>query len=156
MGRKPLVKMTKAELIELCNRLEIDYEKSDTNAMFMDRINESGKYISTKESGTAVAHVKDGVKTHRQLGEYRKVIVHQRDPKAGSIFASINLYTVEFQPEEEIELPIGMIKHLRKCATLEHYFDPTAMTDNGNVGAHLTREVPKFIVEVISDDDTRV
>jgi len=150
MSRKPLTKLNKAELTEICNGLEIDYEKGDTNVVLVGRIEESGKYKSVKETH-APSTYEDGKRFHPQLGEYIEVIVHQRDPKAGSIFASINLYTVEFQPEEKIPLPKGMIRHLRKCSSIEHYFDPNAMSENGNMGMHKTREVPKFIVEVVSD-----
>lgn len=153
MKRKALPQMNKAELKEMCRALEISFEPSDTNATLVSRIEESGKYNPTVEKGVSNVKVENGIRIHPSLGKYRKVIVHTRDPKEGSIFASINLYTVEFQPEEKIELPIGMIKFLKQAHYLEHYYDPQAISENGNIGAHLTRKVPRYIVERVDEED---
>ena len=147
MKRKTLQAMNKTELKNICDTLEIEYETSDTNAVLVQRIQESGKYQAVNERGTSGVEVKDGKRIHPQLGEYKKVIVHSKDPKEGSIFASINLYTVEFQPGEEIELPVKMINFLRKASYIEHYFDKTRLSENGNPGVHTYREVPRYIVE---------
>jgi ribosomal protein S16 len=149
MKRKALPEMNKAELKQLCDALEIEYEPKDTNAVLVQRIEESGKYNPVAERGATGVELKDGKRVHKQLGEYRKVIVHARNPKEGSIFASINLYTVEFQPGEKIELPQKMIDFLKRASYIEHYYDPNALTENGNLGAHLTREVPRYIVEYV-------
>jgi len=151
MKRKALPQMNKAELKQLCEALEIPYEPSDTNAVLVQRIEESGKYNPVAERGATSTVLQNGKRVHKQLGEYKKVIVHARDPKEGSIFASINLYTVEFQPGEKIELPEKMIEFLKKASYIEHYYDPNALTENGNLGAHLTREVPRYIIEYVED-----
>jgi hypothetical protein len=156
MKRKSLPQMNKKELKDLCDALEIAYEPNDTNAVLVQRIEESGKYNPVAERGASgVKVVEEGGKKkriHPQFGEYKKVIVHTRDPKEGSIFCSINLYTVEFQPGEKIELPIKVIKFLKQAHYLEHYYDPNALTEFGNLGAHKTREVPRYIVEVVDED----
>jgi len=152
MRRKALPQMNKAELLDICQTLGIEVEKGDTNKVLVDRIQDSGLYQSTIEKTGAATKVVDGKRVHPQLGEYVDVIVHARDPKEGSIFASIGLYTVEFQPEEKISLPIGMVKFLKKdCSTIEHYYDRNAISENGNAGAHLSRRVPKYIVEIVDD-----
>jgi len=140
--------MNKAELKGLCDMLDVEYNRDDTNSVLVEKIQESGKYNAVHEKTGAKIEIKDGKKTHPTLGEYLDVVVHARDPKEGSIFASIGLYTVEFQPEEKISLPKKMIKFLKQAYTIEHYFDPQAITENGNVGAHLSREVPRYIVEL--------
>ena len=153
MKRKSLQQMTKAELKGICDALEIPYENTDTNAVLVQRIEESGKYNPVVEkTGASGVRVKDGKRVHPQLGEYKKVIVHSRNPKEGSIFASINLYTVEFQPGEKIELPKKMIEFLKKASYIEHYYDPQAISENGNLGCHMTREVPRYIIEYVDED----
>ena len=151
MKRKTLQAMTKAELRNICDTLDIEYEKGDTNATLIERIKESGKYNPTTERGVrgVVVDKTSGKRVHPQLGEYKRVIVHARDPKEGSIFASINLYTVEFQPGEEIELPEKMIQFLKKASKIEHYYDPNQISENGNVGVHTYREVPRYIIETV-------
>jgi hypothetical protein len=155
MKRKSLPQMNKSELKQLCQALEIEFDPKDTNAVLVQRIEESGKYQAVAERGASGVKVieENGKKKriHPQLGEYKKVIVHAKNPKEGSIFASINLYTVEFQPGEKIELPVEMIKFLKKASYIEHYYDANAVTENGNLGAHLTREVPRYIIEVVDE-----
>ncbi len=153
MKRKPLKFFNKAELHELCDALGIEYDKKDTNKTLVDRIEESGLYDPKTERPGATVQVdkETGKRIHPQLGEYKTCIVHSRDPKEGSIFASINLYTVEFQPGEKISLPVGMIEHLRNASKIEHYYDPHAISENGNVGAHMSREVRRYIVEIVED-----
>jgi len=152
MNRKALSQMNKAELTEICNTLGVEFGKKDTNNVLVERIQESGLYKTVVEKSGASTKVVGGKRVHKLLGEYMDVIVHARDPKEGSIFASIGLYTVEFQPEEKISLPIGMIKFLKhSCTTHEHYFDKNAISENGNTGVHMTREVPKYIVELVDN-----
>jgi len=152
MNRKALTQMNKAELTEICSNLEIEFGKKDTNSILVEKIQESGLYQTVIEKSGARSRVIDGKRVHPQLGEYMDVVVHARDPKEGSIFASINLYTVEFQPEEKISLPIGMIKYLKtNCTTVEHYYDANAISEMGSVGVHKTREVPKYIIELTDD-----
>ena len=149
MKRKTLQAMTKAELKNICDTLDIEYEKGDTNATLVERIRESGKYQAVNERGASGVEVVEGKRIHPTLGEYKRVIVHARDPKEGSVFASINLYTVEFQPGEEIELPEKMIAFLKKASKIEHYFDRNLISENGNPGVHTYREVPRYIIETV-------
>ncbi len=94
---------------------------------------------------------KTGKKIHKTFGEYKKCIVHltAAAPKNSMAFASVNNYTVEITPEQEVELPIGIINFLKNSTLSEGYFDKNAVSDNGNRGAHLTREVKRFIVEIL-------
>lgn len=143
--------MNKAELIEILDTLKIDYNNDDTNAVMIQRINESGKYQTTKETGTGKIKANEkGERVHPQLGKYRRVIVHPTGStnQNTSIFVSINLYTAEFQPREVVELPTEIIRFLKKPSRPEHYYDPNAISENGNKGAHMTRLVPKYIVEL--------
>ena len=90
-------------------------------------------------------------KTHKVFGDYKKCIVHptEHSQQNTSIFCSINLYTVEFQPRTEVELPEKIIEFLKSSSTAQHVFDKEAVSDNGQVGAHVTKQVPKYIVEVL-------
>ena len=132
--------------------MQIPFNKDDTNAIMVQRIQESGKYNVTNESGTGkIEATKDGRRKHPTLGEYKKVIVHPVGSanQNTSIFVSINLYTAEFQPREQVELPTEVIKFLKQPTIPEHYYDKRAISENGNVGAHMTRYVPKYIVESV-------
>ena len=86
---------------------------------------------------------------HGTLGEYKRVTVYPtiHAQQNTSIFASIGLYSVDITPGSEIELPQAIIDLLDKASTIEHYYDPNATSENGNRGAHLSRDVPKYIVK---------
>jgi len=101
----------------------------------------------TKGNNTGIAKVRK----HKTLGEYKKCIVHlTRHAQANSnVFVSIGLYTAEFKPEIEVQLPTAIIDFLKGASTVEHYFDATAKTENGNTGAHLSRLAKKYIVELV-------
>ena len=90
-------------------------------------------------------------KPHPTLGEYVKVIVYPTAlaQKNTSIFASIGLYTAEFQPETEVELPKGIVTFLKEATVEEHYFDQNGISANGNKGVHTSRAARKFIVETV-------
>ena len=154
LSRKSLPDMNKGELKEILKTLDIDYEDSDTNAVMVQRIQESGKYKAQNESG--VSGVKGdgkGNRVHPLLGKYRRVIVHPvgATNQNTSIFASIGIYTVEFQPREVVDLPTDGIRLLKAPTIPEHYYDPNVISENGNKGAHMTRYVPKYIVELAED-----
>lgn len=147
--------MNAGELKEMLKALEIPFEATDTNAIMVQRIQESGKYKPTKETGAGKLMVdKKGRRTHPVLGPYRDVIVHPTTANnmKTSIFVSINFYTAEFQPREKVSLPTEVIRLLKSPSVPEHYFDATAISENGNVGAHKTRYVPKYIVELAEDN----
>jgi hypothetical protein len=151
-GRKPLKQMNKAELIEILDALELDYEKKMTNAQLVDIINKSGKFNTVKESHTPKVY-KDGKRVHPKLGEYRRVIVNSRNPKETQLFFSIGIWTYEFRAGEEVELPKKLIKFIKDCYTIEHVYNPQKVTENGNIGGHETKHVPQYFVTSVEDDD---
>lgn len=155
MKKKALGAMNKDELKAVLDSIKVAYNEDDTNAVLLDRITESGRYATKKEnSGGKVTIDEEGNRIHPLLGKYIKVKVH---PTAShnaktAIFCSINLYTVEFHPNEPVSLPIGAVKFLKGLGDPEHYYDPNHITENGNKGAHLTRMTPKYVVEIINDE----
>ncbi len=146
--------MNKGELTEILTALKIKFEDTDTNAVMVQRIQESGKYNPTKETGTGKIQANaKGDRVHPVLGKYYDVIVHPTGATNAntSIFVSIGLYTAEFQPREKVSLPAKVIKFLKEPGRPEHYYDPSVISENGNVGAHMTRYVPRYIVEQAGD-----
>jgi len=91
------------------------------------------------------------VRAHATLGEYRKVIVHPTKyaQQNTSIFASIGLYTAEFAPEVMIELPMAIIDLLKTATAAQHYFDENEISEQGQKGAHMTRQARKYVVEMV-------
>lgn len=156
LEKKTLGSMSKEELRKIATDLKVDFLETDTNKTLEEKIVESGRYTSTKEnSGGKVTVDKDGVKSHKTLGKYVKVrvIPTQAQNQKTSVFVSINLYTAEFHPNEIVSLPIKVVKFLKELGEAEHYYDPNFITENGNIGAHRTRMVPKYIVERIEDEE---
>ena len=146
--------MNKGELTEILKALQIDFKVDDTNAVMVQRIQESGKYNPTKETGAGTIQAnKQGERVHPTLGKYYDVIVHPTGATNAntSIFVSIGLYTAEFQPRERVSLPAKVIKFLKEPGRPEHYYDPNIISENGNIGAHMTRYVPRYIVEQAGD-----
>jgi len=150
-GRKSLKQMNKAELTEILDALELDYSKKNTNEQMISIIEKSGKYKNVTESSGGTT-VRDGVKMHRVLGPYRNVIVNARDPKETQLFFSIGIYTFEFRAGEAVSLPLGMIKFIKTCSSAEHVFDPQLITENGNVGGMVTKQVANYFVSNEDDD----
>jgi len=156
MTRKALPDMNKGELKEIITALKIPFEENDTNAVLVQRIQESGKYNVTKETGTGKIQANEkGDRVHPILGKYYDVIVHPTGATNAntSIFVSIGLYTAEFQPREKVSLPAKVIKFLKQPGRPEHYYDPHVVSENGNIGSHMTRYVPKYIVERADQED---
>ena len=154
MMRKSLPDMNKGELMEILATLKIESETTDTNAVLVQRIQESGKYNTTKETGTGKIQANTkGERIHPILGKYYDVIVHPTGATNAntSIFVSIGLYTAEFQPREKVSLPAKVIKFLKEPGRPEHYYDANIVSENGNIGAHMTRYVPRYIVEQAND-----
>ncbi len=142
--------MNKGELTEIVKALQIEFKADDTNAVLVQRIQESGKYKTTKETGAGKIHANaKGERMHPVLGKYYDVVVHPTGATNAntSIFVSIGLYTAEFQPREVVSLPAKVIKFLKEPGRPEHYYDPNVVSENGNIGAHMTRYVPRYIVE---------
>ena len=154
MTKKPLGSMNKEELQNICKDLEVEFLETDTNKTLEEKIIESGRYATKKENSGGKVIIKDGKRVHKTLGEYIKVRVHPTaiHNQKTSIFCSINLFTVEFHPNEIVSLPKLVVKYLKNLGEAEHYYDANYITDNGNKGAHLTRLVPKYIVEVVDED----
>jgi len=154
-GRKALKDMNKPDLVEILDALEIDYNKKDTNAEMINLIQSSGKYNNVTESKGAtkvVEHQGKKVKMHKALGPYRDVIVNTRDPKETQLFFSIGIYTYEFRSGEVVSLPKAMIKFIKTCSSAEHVFDPQLITENGNIGGMVTKQVPNYFVSEADDD----
>lgn len=155
LTRKSLTQMNKDELIVLLEDLKIEYTGKETNPVMISLIEESGKYITTNERGAGKVKTNEkGERIHPTLGKYIKVRVHPTGAsnQKTSIFVSINLYTVEFQPSEMVSLPLGVVKFLKEAGEIEHYFDKNAMTENGNIGAHSSRTVKSYIVEIVNEE----
>jgi hypothetical protein len=154
MSKKTLGTMSKQELQGILKDIKIDFLETDTNATLEQRIVESGRYITKKESsGGKVSVSKDGKRVHKTLGEYIKVRVHPTaiQNQKTSIFCSINLFTIEFHPNEIVSIPKEVAKYLKGLGEVEYYYDANVITENGNKGAHMTRMIPKYIVEVIDE-----
>lgn len=147
--------MNKGELQEICKTLEIDFLETDTIKILEEKITQSGKYVTKVENsgGLVTTDKKTGVRTHKTLGDYINVRVHptENHNKTTSIFCSINLFTVEFHPNEIVSLPTEVVKYLKGLGTAEYYYDPNFITENGNKGAHRTRQVPRYVVEVVDE-----
>ncbi len=153
-GRKALKEMIKAELMEILDAFELDYKKSDTNDQMIEMIQNSGKYNNVTESKGATKVVEHGgkkVKMHKVLGPYSDVIVNARDPKETQLFFSIGIYTYEFRAGEVVSLPKAMIKFIKTCSTAEHVFDPQLITENGNIGGMVTKQVANYFVSNADD-----
>lgn len=151
MRHKGLSQLNKEELKDVCTKLEIEFDEKDTISMLVDRVKESGKYVSSGTESGGGQSIKNGKRVHQTLGEYKRCIVHptEHSQQNTSIFCSIGLYTVEFQPRMEIDLPATIIAFLKESSIAQHVFDPKAISENGQVGAHITKEAPKYIVEVL-------
>ncbi len=150
LRRKSLPDMNKGELIEILKTLQIEFKSDDTSAVLVQRIQESGKYKATKETGAGgIKANSKGERVHPKLGKYYDVVVYPvgKTNQNTSIFVSIGLYTAEFQPREQVSLPVSVIKLLKSPTIPEHYFDKNAVSENGNRGAHMTRYVPKYVVD---------
>ena len=156
-GAKPISKMNKEELDLIIKGLDIKVPENATNPMKMDAIRESGKWVAgdTAETGGGVSFGKnkngDKVRMHKTLGEYKKCIIHptEASQQNTSVFASIGLYTVEFQPRTEVQLPEKMINFLKESTAVQHVYDASAQNSRGGLGAHVAKQVPKYIVEVL-------
>ena len=155
MKHKPLEEMDKDELQATCKKLEVEFLTNDTKPTLVEKIRESGKWVQAKEKGgqRPFLNKETGKMEHPTLGEYIEVIVRPTAAQNNktSVFASIGLYTVEFQPNEAVKLPKMVAKFLKEAGEAEHYYDAKAQSENGNIGAHCTRRVPKYIVEVVSE-----
>lgn len=153
MTKKPLGAMNKEELQTVCKDLEVEFLETDTNKTLEEKILESGLYATKKENSGGKVTVKDGKRVHKTLGEYIKVRVHPTavQNQKTSIFCSINLFTVEFHPNEIVTIPKEIAKYLKGLGEVEYYYDANVITENGNKGAHMTRLVPKYIVEVVDE-----
>jgi hypothetical protein len=150
----PLNQREIGELIAIANGLKIDIKGLETASAIAVAIQKSGKWNPVVESKGNVTN-KGGKRVHKQLGEYKRVRVN---PVVGwlqntSVFVSINAYTVEFQPNEIVELPFEVIKFLkRECKYAKHVWNPHAISENGNQGAHETKMLPKYQIELITDE----
>jgi hypothetical protein len=157
IGGTNIEDMDKASLRELLTLKEVKFYAQDTNEQLRERIYGSGLFttVAPKEGGVQTDK-ETGKKTHKVFGEYIHCIVHPQSEmnKNGDIFVGINQHHFMFKPRTPIWLPKGIIQFLRKeCVEAEHYYDKHAVSENGNIGAHLTRYNPKYVVEILIDED---
>ena len=111
-------------------------------------ITEKTHFNPVNESGSKGSIV-DGKKVHPVFGEYIDVIVHpQEDNKRNtSIFVSVNNYVAEFSPRQRVSLPTKIVKFLKESTFAVHVYDPNIISENGNQGAHITKQERSYIVE---------
>ena len=123
-------------------------ENKQMNPVINPQVNNFDK-VKTTIKGEATSL--NNVRRHKTLGEFRKVIVHPtvHAQQNTNVFASIGLYTAEFKPGIEVELPQDIITLIKDATAASHYFDKDAISENGNRGAHLTGQVKKYIVEMV-------
>lgn len=129
--------MERSQVEAIATKLKITFTAETPNEELFTAIRGSKKTID-----------KD-VKVHPVFGEYKNVVVYptEESQKKTSIFVSINLSTFEFQPEVEIELPQGVIDFLKTATFVKHRYDEGATSENGNIGAHVTEHVRKYVIE---------
>lgn len=155
MRQKALSEMDRAELEEIAIALRLNFKEENEDKELLDIIKKSGKYKpKTEKRGNKTFVDKDGNLIHETLGKYVDVVVYPTlaAQQNTSIFASIGLYTIEFHPNVEVSIPLEIAKLLKNATQDEYYYDPKAISANGNVGAHLTRQVNKYIVKKASDE----
>jgi len=153
MNLKDLKALPLEKLISMARKEKIETKPDDTADRIAFLLNDHFAKVDmelekkAKGGDTSV----ENVRKHKTLGEFKKCIVHlTRHAQANSmVFASIGLYTVEFRPEVEVELPTAIIEFLKGASVPEHVFDADAQSEQGNRGAHVTREAKKYIVEVL-------
>jgi len=147
-GGNPLFNLSIDELREMAVGLGATNVVGLTSDQLITEISNHPDYNPIMEKGVAGAEVK-GKKVHPVFGEYKSVVVHCTEdaPDKTSIFISINAYTVEFHPGTKVSLPIGIIKFIKQAHVMKHYYDKSAMSEMGVLGAHMTRKVPMYIIE---------
>jgi len=133
-----LENMDRERVEAIATKLEIKFTEETTIEELCTAIRASKKKIDKT------------IKSHPVFGEYKKVTVYPTEEaqKKTSIFVSINLSTFEFQPEIEVELPVGVIDFIKSSYYIKHEFDETAVSANGNIGAHVEKQVRKYVVEL--------
>ena len=138
ISKESIDRLNLEQAVSLCKQNGIAFDANATLEVMKNIISGESKLVNK-------------VKKYKHLGEYKKCIVHltKHAQQNTSIFVSINISTFEFNPEKEIKLPIKVIEFLKQATGVEHYFDKNAISDNGNKGMHKTREVKKYIVELI-------
>lgn len=153
MTKEELDALDAIKLKELCIKNGIKFDDKDTEGHLRFLLTGFFKAQDAKDAA-AIANASTTtakVRKDKVLGEYKKCIIHltQHAQKNTSVFVSINLYTVEVNPDVEVELPEGAIQFLKDAYVLEQYFDENAVSENGNKGVHKTRNAKKYIVEVL-------
>jgi len=93
--------------------------------------------------------VKKRRRPHKVFGEYVKIKVNHKIPlnRDTSIFIGINDYNIEFKPDTEVSVPIKIVEFIEKTGHPVYSYDPNKVSDNGNVGAHVSIIVPSYIVQ---------
>lgn len=137
LEKKKLEEMPREQVEAIATKLEISFTEETPVEELCVAIRASKKKIDKT------------AKVHPVFGEYKSVTVYPTEEaqKKTSIFVSINLSTFEFQPEVEVELPVGVIDFIKSATYVKHEFDAEAQSDNGNIGSHVAKQVRKYVVE---------
>lgn len=153
VGTQNIDNMKVAELRDLLDSKGIPYKAQHREAGLIKIIRGCGLFdVERKDGGKKD---ENGKLIHPVHGEYVRCIVHPQGKynQSGAIYVGINKYSATFNPRVPVKLPKGVIKFLRGASDAKHEFDKTAISENGNVGAHVTVQVPKYVVEILLDDD---
>lgn len=144
VGKLNLQDMSKQQLRDMLDEKEIAYGAQAKEAGLIKLIMGSSAFNTGP----------DKTKKHPVFGEYINCIVHPQAKynQEGSIYVGINSYSVNINPRVPVKLPKGVIKFLKEATDAKHIFNKSAVSENGNVGAHETVQVPKYVVEILLDD----
>jgi len=152
MANETLEQKSVGSLREIATALHLEYTLTDDRDALVKIIQKSDGYNPVNEMGSA-SEVKEGKKVHPVFGEYIKVTVHPQEGfnQNTAVYVSVNSYTAEFQPRTMVSLPKKIVKFLQEATYAKHVFDANVMSENGNMGAHITRQERAYIVEIAVD-----
>ena len=153
VGKQNLKDLSVQELRDMLIEKDVDFSAQAKQAGLIKTIMECGKFDVPRKDGGK--RNEDGKLVHPVHGEYVNCIVHPQSKynQNGAIYVGINKYNVMINPRTPIKLPKGVIKFLKSSTEAHHVFDKMAVSENGNVGAHITVHKPKYVVEILLDDE---
>lgn len=136
----------KAQKLEEMGREQVEAIATKLGISFTEETTQDELCVAIRASKNKIDKT---ARCHPVFGEYSKVIVYPTEDaqKKTSIFVSINLSTFEFQPETEVELPKCVIDFIKSATFIKHEYDAEAVSENGNIGAHVAKHVRKYVVE---------
>ena len=153
VGKINLRDLEVQELRDMLIEKEVDFSAQAKQAGLMKIIMTCGKFDVPRRDGAKRNEA--GNLVHPIHGEYINCIVHPQSKynQNGAIYVGINKYSVMVNPRVPVKLPKGVIKFLKQSTEAHHVFDKMAVSENGNIGAHLTVQKPKYVVEILLEDD---